>query len=95
MPSRPGTAAPLYSKIEHSLLDRIQKEKALKDDEKTELTAKVRYALSGIYVDLNQIDKAADLLKTLLDLLPPLFVLGPTGPAATPGPARCSPGSRG
>jgi tetratricopeptide (TPR) repeat protein len=57
-------------KTYETLLERVRKDKALKDEERTKFTAAVQYALSGIYVDLNQIEKAADVLKALLDKEP-------------------------
>jgi tetratricopeptide (TPR) repeat protein len=57
-------------KTYETLLDRVKKDKAIGEDERTKFVAAVRYTLSGVYVDLNQIDKAADQLKTLLDQEP-------------------------
>src|SRR5207248_2092843 len=53
------------AKTYEDVLVRIQKEK-LDDDVKEELSSSVRYTLSGVYVDLDKIDKAAEQLKTLL-----------------------------
>jgi tetratricopeptide (TPR) repeat protein len=63
---RDAEAAKTYEDI----LGRINKQKELKDDDKAKLIRDYRYLLSGIYVDLNQIDKAADLLKSLLSEKP-------------------------
>jgi tetratricopeptide (TPR) repeat protein len=48
------------------LFDLIPKDKSLDKEKKAELVADVHYMLSGVYVDLNRIDKAADHLKVLL-----------------------------
>ena len=47
-------------------LDRVKKDDKLKESERDALTKDARYVLSGVYVDLKQIDKAADQLKALL-----------------------------
>jgi tetratricopeptide (TPR) repeat protein len=54
------------AQIYEELLEKIGKDKALKDDEQEVYIAQFHYILSGVYVDLNQIDKAAAHLKTLL-----------------------------
>jgi tetratricopeptide (TPR) repeat protein len=54
------------AKIYEDVIDRIKKDKRLTDEEKVEWVSDLRYPLSGIYVDLNQIDKAAEQLQTLL-----------------------------
>jgi tetratricopeptide (TPR) repeat protein len=54
------------AKTYEELLERISKEKALEEEERALLTERYRYLLSGLYVDLSQIDKAADHLKALL-----------------------------
>jgi tetratricopeptide (TPR) repeat protein len=47
--------------------DTLERIKNVKDNERQDRYARaVRYALSGVYVDLNKIDKAADELKTLM-----------------------------
>jgi tetratricopeptide (TPR) repeat protein len=47
-------------------LDRIKNDKDLKDESKESLIDDIRYSLSGVYVETNQIDKAAEQLKALL-----------------------------
>ena len=47
-------------------LDRIKNDKDLKDEAKESLIDDIRYSLSGVYVETNQIDKAAEQLKALL-----------------------------
>jgi tetratricopeptide (TPR) repeat protein len=47
-------------------LEMLKKDKRLEDDQKKSFDRQMRYALSGVYVDLNQIDKAAEELQTLL-----------------------------
>lgn len=54
------------AKTYEEVLDLIGKDKSLEKDEKSELQDNCRYILSGVYVDLNQIDKAAAQLKALL-----------------------------
>jgi tetratricopeptide (TPR) repeat protein len=54
------------AKTYEDLLARIGKEEKLTPEAKNELQAEVRYLLSGVYVDMNQVDKAAKELETLL-----------------------------
>jgi tetratricopeptide (TPR) repeat protein len=58
----PAEAAKTYE----TLLKRLPKEKELEEDVKTEIIADIHYLLSGLYVDMKQIDKAGDHLKVLL-----------------------------
>jgi tetratricopeptide (TPR) repeat protein len=51
-------------------LERIQKDKKLSKEDKESLIADTRYSLSGVYVEANQIDKAAEQLKALLEKEP-------------------------
>jgi tetratricopeptide (TPR) repeat protein len=53
-------------KTYEEVLRMVEKDKELDKEEKTEVANEYRYILSGVYVDANQIDKAADQLKTLL-----------------------------
>jgi tetratricopeptide (TPR) repeat protein len=46
--------------------DRIKADKRLEKKDQDDFLDDVRYSLSGLYVDLNQIDKAAEQLKALL-----------------------------
>src|SRR5205085_8281459 len=46
--------------------ERIKKEKRLPDKVKQEYIDEYRYTLSGVYTELEQIDKAAEQLKALL-----------------------------
>jgi tetratricopeptide (TPR) repeat protein len=57
-----SAAAKTYEEV----LDRVGKDKELDKEEKTEFTNEYRYILSGVYVDANLIDKAAEQLQTLL-----------------------------
>jgi pentatricopeptide repeat protein len=57
-------------KVYEQYLERIKNAKELKEEARKELDAEARYALSGVYVELNQIDKADDQLKKLLDEYP-------------------------
>jgi tetratricopeptide (TPR) repeat protein len=54
------------AKTYEGLLEIIANDKSLEKDEKTELQTDVHYVLSGVYVDLNRIDKAGEHLQTLL-----------------------------
>lgn len=55
------------AKIYEDVLDRIAKDDRLDKDQKDDFSGDIRYTLSGVYVDLKQIDKAAGHLKTLLE----------------------------
>jgi len=48
------------------LIDQVKQKKLPKDSQKR-LVARFRYSLSGVYVDMNKIDKAAEQLKSLLE----------------------------
>lgn len=54
------------AKTYEEVLDRIAKDKNLEKEEKAEFSESCRYILSGIYVDMNKIDKASDHLKAIL-----------------------------
>jgi tetratricopeptide (TPR) repeat protein len=58
------------AKIYEDLLEEIGNDKALKSAERDRLGAQVHYILSGVYVDMDQIDKASAHLKTLLEKKP-------------------------
>jgi tetratricopeptide (TPR) repeat protein len=62
----PAEAAQTYEK----LLDIIAKDNELDKEGKAELTADVHYMLSGVYVDNDRIDKAAEHLQLLLKQYP-------------------------
>ncbi len=47
-------------------LDLLTKNKDIPEKERDELADELRYTLSGVYIDLNQVDKAAEQLQTLL-----------------------------
>jgi len=53
-------------KTYEDVLDKINKDKKLKDDEKDELAADVRYILSNVYLEMKNIDKVTEQLQTLL-----------------------------
>jgi tetratricopeptide (TPR) repeat protein len=53
-------------KVYEQVIALIEKDKRLKKEDKEEYANGMRYLLSGLYVDLNQIDKAAEELKALL-----------------------------
>jgi predicted Zn-dependent protease len=52
------------------VIERVKKDKRIDKEEREEYVEEYRYALSGLYVDMNQIDKAADQLKILLAKAP-------------------------
>jgi tetratricopeptide (TPR) repeat protein len=54
------------AKVYEETLTRLKDDKDIKKEAKEILLDDIRYKLSGLYVDLNQIDKAAEQLKTLL-----------------------------
>ena len=57
-------------KVYEDELERIKNDKNLDEDKKDSLSDDIRYKLSGLYVDLNQVDKAAEQLKALLKKSP-------------------------
>jgi len=57
-------------KIYDEMITQIQKERRLTKEEREALVADVRYTLSGLYVEMKQVDKAADQLKKLLEKEP-------------------------
>ncbi len=58
------------AKIYEDVLDRIKNDKRLDKEQKDDFSTDIRYTLSGVYVDMNKIDKAAEQLKVLLDKEP-------------------------
>ena len=63
---RNAEAAKTYQRI----LDLVGKDDSLKEDEKSGTQAACRYILSGIYAEMDQVDKAAQQLQTLLEQKP-------------------------
>jgi tetratricopeptide (TPR) repeat protein len=55
-------AVKTYEKV----FDSVRKEKGITEEELKEYTQRYRYILSGIYMDMDQVDKAAEQLKALL-----------------------------
>ena len=53
-------------KIFLDVIDRVGKDKRLSKEQAADFVVEYRYLLSGLYVDLEQIDKAAEQLKLLL-----------------------------
>jgi tetratricopeptide (TPR) repeat protein len=47
-------------------LDKLKANKKLKDDAKDRFSDRIRYVLSGVYVDLKKVDQAAEQLQALL-----------------------------
>jgi tetratricopeptide (TPR) repeat protein len=54
------------AKTYQDTLDRIKKLKDIEEERRDRFTRGIRYALSGVYVDLKKIDKAAEQLEALL-----------------------------
>lgn len=54
------------AKVYLGLIDNVGKDKRLKKATREEWADEFRYTLSGLYVDMNQVDKAAEQLKALL-----------------------------
>jgi len=54
------------AKVYLDVIERVEKDDRLKKEERQDVADEYRYALSGVYVDLNQVEKAADQLKKLL-----------------------------
>jgi tetratricopeptide (TPR) repeat protein len=53
-------------KLYEEVGDRIKKDDRIDKDKREKYLDRVRYALSGVYVELDQVDKAAEQLKVLL-----------------------------
>lgn len=58
------------AKVYEGIMESVAKANELSDEQKEELIDECRYALSSVYVDLKQIDKAAEQLKTLVNKKP-------------------------
>src|SRR5208283_3686107 len=58
------------AKAFETVLERLDKDQNLKDDQKQRYLDRNRYLLSGVYVDMNKIDKAIEHLKALRDKKP-------------------------
>src|SRR5262249_26749694 len=58
------------AKTYERVLDLIAKDKTLDADEKEHYILRNRYLLSGLYVDINRIEKAAEQLKILIEKRP-------------------------
>jgi len=54
------------AKVCEDFLERLKTDTKLKPDDKDSAAKDIRYMLSGIYIDLNNIDKAAEQLQALL-----------------------------
>jgi tetratricopeptide (TPR) repeat protein len=53
-------------KVYETVLNRIEKDDRLTKDEKKDFAADIKYSLSGVYIDLDKVDKATALLEELL-----------------------------
>src|SRR5262249_25610353 len=53
-------------KVYQDLIEQVKKDERLNKQQREEFIDEWRYALSGLYVDLEQIDKAAEQLQSLL-----------------------------
>jgi tetratricopeptide (TPR) repeat protein len=58
------------AKTYEQVLERVAKDKALTKEGRKLYTDRNRYILSNVYIDLGQVDKAAGMLKSLLDANP-------------------------
>ena len=58
------------AKTYENVLDRINKDKELTKEDKTLFANEMRYLLSNVYTELDQVDKAAEHLKALLEQEP-------------------------
>jgi tetratricopeptide (TPR) repeat protein len=58
------------AKVYEGIMESVSKANELSDEQKEDLIDECRYALSSLYVDLKQIDKAADQLKALVNKKP-------------------------
>lgn len=58
------------AKVYLDVIDRVERDGRLEKDEKQEYVDEYRYALSGIYIDLGSVEKAAEQLKILLEREP-------------------------
>ncbi len=54
------------AKTYETILERIKKDDRLTKEEKQDFTDEINYTLSGVYLEMKQIDKAVDLLRTLV-----------------------------
>jgi tetratricopeptide (TPR) repeat protein len=54
------------AKTYEGILESVKKEKGIKEDELKSYTKRYRYILSGVYMDLDNVEKAAEHLKALL-----------------------------
>jgi tetratricopeptide (TPR) repeat protein len=67
---REGNRYDESAKTYEAVLDKIDNDKTLKPDQKERYVERNRYLLSGVYVDLKKIDKAAEQLQVLLKKKP-------------------------
>jgi tetratricopeptide (TPR) repeat protein len=54
------------AKTYETILDLVEKDKELDDKERKEFASDYKYRLSGVYVDMDQVEKAAEQLRALL-----------------------------
>jgi tetratricopeptide (TPR) repeat protein len=54
------------AKTYETILDLVEKDKELDDKERKEFASDYKYRLSGVYVDMDQVEKAAEQLRSLL-----------------------------
>ena len=54
------------AKLFEDLIEKVKDDSRLEKETKDEFIGDIQYRLSGVYIDLNQVDKAADHLKALL-----------------------------
>jgi tetratricopeptide (TPR) repeat protein len=53
-------------KAYETVINRIEKDDRLTKEEKKDFAADIKYTLTGVYIELNKVDKATDLLEGLL-----------------------------
>jgi tetratricopeptide (TPR) repeat protein len=58
------------AKLFEDLIEKVKEDKRLKDKTKEDFIGDIQYRLSGIYIDIDQVDKAAAQLKALLEKEP-------------------------
>jgi tetratricopeptide (TPR) repeat protein len=64
---RAGEKLEEAAKVYVDVIERVGKDRRLEKEERDDYVSEYRYALSGLYVDLDQVDKAAEQLKWLLE----------------------------
>jgi tetratricopeptide (TPR) repeat protein len=58
------------AKVFEEMIEKVKDDKRLPKDAKDDFISEIQYRLSGVYIDLNEVDKAAANLKALLEKEP-------------------------